>query len=262
MEFHNILTQLFHPYFLQKEYNIKDNNCEHLVMIVTIGIPMSIQVNVVLHQALVVFKGSARGLRGSVISQSTGHAPKHLLHAAKSGATLTAKAGAKGSTKVSQNSFVAGAESATSASVLGSVGGVALAVNLVVETPIIVRGTYKLRRQKKFEVITEEEYKRAVLEMAFTSANTIIGGTVGAIAGQAAIPVPIFGAVAGGILGNLVGQQLGKLGGKVFAFLVYKDPKKPTLPQIRYHQYISIQELKEERCNVQEITYKDMAENI
>ena len=231
-------------------------------MIVTIGIPMSIQVNIVLHQALVVIKGSVRGLRGSIVSQSTGHAPKHLLHAAKSGATITAKAGAKGSSKASQNSFIAGAESATSASVLGSVGGVALAVNLVVETPILIRGTYKLRRQKKFEVITEEEYKRGMLEMALTSANTIIGGTAGAVIGQAAIPVPILGAVAGGILGNLCGQQLGKLEGKVAGYLAYRDPKKPTLPQIRYHRFKITQELKEEPCNVQELTYKDMAENI
>ena len=52
-----------------------------------------------------------------------------------------------------------------------------------------------------------------MIQQSFTSANTVIGATAGAIIGQVAIPVPVLGAAVGGALGTISGNGIGRLKG-------------------------------------------------
>lgn len=114
---------------------------------------------------------------------------------------------------------------------LGRVVGYGPGINLLIEAPFFTRRLYKLNRQKKFDQISQEEYTRGVIQQSFTSANTVVGATAGAIVGQIAIPVPVLGAAVGGALGTISGHGLGRLEGWAASKLV-RDPKSPTLPVV------------------------------
>ena len=254
----------------QEEYNLKENNCEHLVTLATIGFPLSIQVHQVIHQALQCSKAVVKNIGNSVVShtgkcgtgnmgdfgvghqiaiqvgysQSASHlsntvASKGGVIATEVGTTSAAKATAKTTSKAA---FEAGSEAAISGTLLGAIGGIAFGVNVLLETPFYIRGAYKLHRQKKFDMISKEDYKREMIKISFKSANTVIGGTLGAVAGQAAIPVPVLGAVVGGFVGSLAGQVCGHLEGKVFGLIV-RDPAQVTLPMLHTLEYKKVDEL-------------------
>jgi hypothetical protein len=215
---------------LQIEYHIKDNNCEHLIMLATIGIPLSIQVNEVIRHALICARGSLRAFRGSVITHGAECAPK------ESTAHLVGHACAQSSAKEPTGIAVkSAAKSASQASALAMAGGIALAINLAVETPIYIRSIYKLKKKAKFEVMSEEEYKRSVIKETLTSFCVVAGGTVGTVAGQATIPVPILGAMVGGLLGGLIGQGTGVVAGEITGRLIKE--KKLTLPKTLSYKY-------------------------
>ena len=114
---------------------------------------------------------------------------------------------------------------------LGNVVGFGPGLNLLAEAPFFTRRMYKLNRQKKFDQITEEDYKRGVIQQSFTSANTVLGATAGAIVGQVAIPVPVLGAAVGGALGTISGNGIGRLEGWAASKLV-KDARTLTLPVV------------------------------
>lgn len=114
---------------------------------------------------------------------------------------------------------------------LGRVVGFGPGLNLLAEAPFFTRKMYKLSRQKKFDQITDEDYKRGVIKQSFTSANTVIGATAGAIVGQVAIPVPVLGAVVGGALGTIGGHGIGRLEGWAASKLV-RDARALTLPVV------------------------------
>ena len=199
-------------------------------MLATIGIPLSIQVNQVLRHALVCARGSLRAFRGSVIHHGAECAPKegtaHLMGQA------CAHSGVKETTRGVVKS---GAKSVSQASALAMAGGIALAINLAVETPVYIRSIYKLKKKAKFEVISEEEYKRSVIKETLVSFSVVVGGTVGTVAGQATIPVPILGAMVGGLAGGLIGQGSGYLAGEVAGRLIKE--KKLTLPKTLSYKY-------------------------
>lgn len=199
-------------------------------MLATIGIPLSIQVNQVIRHALICARGSLRAFRGSVIHQGAESAPKettaHILgHAC---VNSSAKETARGMVK-------SGTKSVSQASALAMAGGITLAINLAVETPIYIRSIYKLKKKAKFEVISEEEYKRSVIKETLMSFSVVAGGTAGTVAGQATIPVPILGAMVGGVLGGLIGQGTGYIAGEITGRLIKE--KKLTLPKTLSYKY-------------------------
>jgi hypothetical protein len=166
--------------------------------------------------------------------------------AAEAGAALTTKAGAKATVKTtSKAAFEVGSEAAINGTILGAIGGVAFGINVLLETPFYIRGAYKLSRKKKFEVISKEQYQREMIKITFKSVNTVVGGTLGAVAGQAAIPVPVLGAVVGGFVGGVVGQACGYLEGKAVGYAI-RDPTKVTLPILNSPIYLKFEDLKEQ----------------
>ena len=216
---------------MQLEYHLKDNNCEHLVMLATIGIPLSIQVNQVIHHALVFARGSLRSFRGSVIHYGAECAPKettaHFMGHACGQATKTKQA--------TSGVMQTGLKSATSASSLALAGGIAFAINLAVETPVFIHSAYKLNKKVNFDVISEEEFKRSVIKETLVSAFIVAGGTAGTVGGQATIPVPILGAMVGGLLGSLIGQGSGYVAGELLSRLIKE--KKITLSKTLSYKY-------------------------
>ena len=278
-----VLCHYYALIYTQEEYNLKENNCEHLITIATIGFPLSIQVHHVIHQALQCSKAVARSCRGSFICHigtcSTADAPLHTVcHAqhylldiavqagsgkvsshvssaiasktgviaTEVGTNVAAKTAAKSTVKTtSKAAFEAGSEAVISGTILGAIGGVAFGVNLLLETPFYVRGAYKLHRKKQFEMISREEYKREMIKLSLKSVNTVVGGTAGAVVGQAVIPVPVLGAVVGGFVGSLAGQACGHFEGKAIGFMI-RDPTQVTLPVLHTPQYKVVTELKAE----------------
>ena len=91
-------------------------------------------------------------------------------------------------------------------------------------------------------MISKEEYQREMIKITFKSVNTVVGGTLGAVAGQAAIPVPVLGAVVGGFVGGVAGQVCGYLEGKAMGCVI-RDPTKVTLPILNTPAYLKIEEL-------------------
>ena len=128
------------------------------------------------------------------------------------------------------NSFRVGYTAALSATTVGLVSGIALGANVIIESPLLVRNIYKIHRKKKFDVISSIEAKRQMTVQTFTSVNTVLGGTAGAIVGQVAIPVPVLGAAVGAFAGVVSGKVLGNLEGRGAAKLFnYKETDLPTI---------------------------------
>ena len=199
-------------------------------MLATIGIPLSIQVNEVIRNALICARGSFRAFRGSVITHGAECAPKETT------AHLMGQACTQSTMKETTTGVVkSGAKSVSQASALAMAGGIALAINLAVETPIYIRSIYILKKKAKFEVMSEEEYKRSVIRETLMSFSVVAGGTAGTVAGQATIPVPILGAMVGGLLGGLIGQGTGYIAGEVTGRLMKE--KKLTLPKTLTYKY-------------------------
>lgn len=152
--------------------------------------------------------------------------------AAKAGGKLTAKvttyASGDAVASSAETLFQLGFRAALSGTAIGIVAGAAVAVNLLIEGPLLVRSVYKLHRKKKFDQISSEEYKRGLIEESVTSANTVVGAVGGAIVGQVAIPVPVLGAAVGGAVGGIVGQACGRAEGWAVGKLV-RDPKSVTM---------------------------------
>ena len=204
----------------------------------TVGEYVSIQVTEHQHYALqhttaaVIVAGASLG-HVHMAHACAGAAAKGIVHAGLKGA---AKAGAKASAKVAANTpadtaealFQLGFRAALSGTAIGIVAGVAVAVNLAFEGPLLARSVYKLHRKKKFDQISQVEYKRGIVQESFTSANTFVGAVGGAIVGQVAIPVPALGAAIGGAVGGIVGQVCGRAEGWAAGKLI-SDPRPVTM---------------------------------
>ena len=146
-----------------------------------------------------------------------------------------------GARVASKVAFRVGTRVALGTTRVGMFVGYGPGINILAETPIFTRRMYKLRRQRKFDQISEEDYKRGVIKQSFTSANTVLGATAGFIVGQLAIPVPVVGGLVGGALGTVTGNGLGHLEGWAASKLV-KDPAAPTLPVLVRCEYLEIPE--------------------
>lgn len=183
--------------------------------------------------AHVCVKAAAKsGVKAGVKATAKAGAKATAKAAAKAGGKLTAKATtyASGDAVASSTEtlFQLGFRAALSGTAIGIVAGAAVAVNLLIEGPLLVRSVYKLHRKKKFDQISSEEYKRGLIEESVTSANTVVGAVGGAIVGQVAIPVPVLGAAVGGAVGGIVGQACGRTEGWAVGKLV-RDPKSVTM---------------------------------
>lgn len=225
-------------------------------MIGTIGTAVSIQVDIKMYHDLHErIYAMSPGLGDACIRATSNGAMKTVVKLASSailrggtraavrggGSALTQGAADAAETGVSTavaNSFRVGYTAALSATTVGLVSGIALGANLIIESPLLVRSLYKVHRKRKFEIISSTEAKRQVAVQSFTSVNTVIGGTAGAIVGQVAIPVPILGAVVGGFAGTIVGKGLGNLEGRGVALLI--NDKETDLPLIVHCLYESV----------------------
>ena len=87
-------------------------------------------------------------------------------------------------------------------------------------------------------MISTTEAKCQIAVQSFTSVNTVIGGTAGAIVGQVVIPVPVLGAVVGGFAGVIAGKGLGNLEGRGVALLI--NDKVTDLPVIVHCLFVSM----------------------
>ena len=220
---------------MQEEYSVIDSNCEHLVTIATLGFPVSIQVDKFIYQALQTGKGIVRSFRmsclhhGVHITPDTVHGVCHM-HASAIRAGVNS--GAKATVKV-------GAKAAVNGSVLATVAGVAFAANVLIEGPLCLRSIYKLSRQNTFGKISLQEYKRKRDTHLITTANSIAGGTLGAVVGQAVIwQVPVVGAVTGGVVGSIVGQNCGQLEANLYCSIKYPQLCEITLPEIVVKNFV------------------------
>ena len=204
---------------LQK-YNVFTYNCENLVMKATVGRETSIQIDEKMHQALQYSKRALiSGLGNAMASSATRATGKGAL---KASVKVCAKAIVKASNKVVARAgtravaqgatvdvFRIGYTAAISGTAVGLVAGVAVGVNVLIETPLFARGIYKEHRKHQFDCTSDTEYAQGVAKQSFISANTVMGGVGGALLGQVAIPVPVLGAVVGGFVGSMVGQAAG-----------------------------------------------------
>ena len=216
----------------------------------TVGDHLSIQVTKYQHYALqrttaaLVYTGASLGHVHAAHACTTAAAQASIKAAAKAGAKVVAKSGARstaraGTSATADSAAVSGAESlfqlgfraALSGTAIGIVAGVAVAVNIAIEGPLLAVSVYKLYRKKKFDQIPQEEFARGIVQESITSANTVVGAVGGAIVGQVAIPVPVLGAAVGGAVGGLVGQASGRAEGWAAGKLV-RDPRPVTLPQL------------------------------
>lgn len=183
----------------------------NLLMLATVGQAISIEVDSQVHKILQCRKEDVR--RPPSLSRTR---------------LLSIEAGTRTSVNVA---FSLGSRVLLHGTRLGRVVGLGPGINLLAEAPIFTRQLYKLSRRKKFDQISEEDYKRGVIQQSFTSANTVVGATAGAIIGQVVIPVPVLGAAVGGALGTIGGNSLGRLEGWAASKLV-RDPRTPTLPLV------------------------------
>lgn len=262
-----------HLLFLQAEYSLVGNNCEHLVMIATLGFPVSIQVDRFIYQALQTGRGVVRSFRTSCLHHGVHLTPESSIHVCHHVGINQLKhnmqpylvqppplsptsslsptmshnvigVGSGSASKASGKAVVkAGTKAAASGSVLGTVAGISFAVNLLVDGPLLARSLYKLSRQKKFGKISNQEFQRKRATAIITTASSIAGGTLGAVAGQAAIPVPVVGAAVGGIIGNLAGYGCGQLEAQFYCWLAYPAQCGVTLPEVVVKQFIDYNEL-------------------
>lgn len=182
-------------------------------MFATIGIPMSIQVNKLIHRALCCAKRSLRAFRGSIVHRSAKCTPNNLMHM-----SMICKHGA-----------------------LAMAGGIDFAVSIAVEFPVLIYNIHKLKKKVKFGVISEEEFKRHVLKEVLVGCGVVAGGTAGTIAGQVAIPVPVLGAILGGVLGGLIGQGSGTVVAELLGRYLIQE-KYLTLPKTLSYSYNSFLE--------------------
>lgn len=158
---------------------------------------------------------------------------------AKPAAKCSAKAGTKAVAKVSaattdvttETVFQLGYTAALSGTAIGIIAGVAVAINIAIEGPLLARSVYKLHRKKKFDQISKVEFERGIVQESITSANAVAGAVVGAVVGQAAIPVPVLGAAVGGGVGGAVGQLCGRVEGLAIGKVMF-EPRAVTLPPL------------------------------
>ena len=212
----------------------------------TVNDHLSIQVTKYQHYAFqrttaaLVYAGASLGQVHTAHAGASAAMQAGVKAAAKVGVKVGARGGARaGANVVADGAAVSGAESlfqlgfraALSGTAIGIVAGVAVAVNLLIEGPLLAITVYKLYRKKKFDQLSQEEYYRGLVQESITSANTVVGAVGGAIVGQVAIPVPVFGAAVGGAVGGLVGQACGRAEGLAAGKLVH-DPRPVTLPQL------------------------------
>ena len=222
-------------------------------MLGTIGTAVSIQVDIKVYQDLHErFHAMSPGLGDACIRATSKGALKAAMKVAGaaivkggtravvkgSGAAAATDAAETGLSAALANSFRVGYSAALSATTVGLVSGVALGANLIIESPLFVRSIYKIHRKQKFDVISSTEAKRQIAVQSFTSVNTVIGGTAGAIIGQVAIPVPVLGAVVGGFAGIIAGKGLGNLEGRGVALLI--NDKETDLPVIVHCFFVSM----------------------
>lgn len=118
-------------------------------------------------------------------------------------------------------------------------GVVSLVVNTMLETPMFVRSIYKICRKRKFNKITEVEYKRCIIQELVQCFCIVLTPIVFAAIGQILIPVPFLGGIIGGIVGVVIGQLIGSLFGWLIARVI-RPEKAVSLPIVVNREALSV----------------------
>ena len=96
---------------------------------------------------------------------------------------------------------------------LGSPLATGAACATAFESLHIARDIYSAHKDMKSGKIDRNEFDRAATKRVITGVGNVGGSTVGAVVGQALVPVPILGsgigAAVGGIIGKHVGNEVG-----------------------------------------------------
>lgn len=116
-------------------------------------------------------------------------------------------------------------------------GGITLVATILMDYPLLLRRIYKLYRQRKFNAITEVEFKREVTKAIVEFGAIPVFSLVGVIIGQLFIPVPLAGALIGGLAGILVGHVLGGFVGWLVSKM-FREKRPTSLPMIVHKQEV------------------------
>ena len=200
-----------------------------LLTLVTVGHPMSLQVDVKIH---------------SFLQYSAEDAIKPISFGSRHTTSSVQLSPTETCTKVASCAvFKLGPHAAMNVTRLGLVSGFVPGLNLFIKSQDLTIDEYRLYRKHKLGQVSDAEYKRGVVKQSVTSASMALGATSGAIIGQIAIPIPGVGAAVGGALGALAGLGIGRLEGKAASKLVNEKLKIVTLPVIVINVFSDIPKL-------------------
>ena len=197
---------------LQDRYHLVKNNCEHLVTYAMSGFPISVQVDEKFRQFLITSRESATTLATIFGNIATSGSGSTVIRLGITGVVRISLLGAEDiAESATTGTFQLGVRAVLNSTAVGlaAAGGVAFIVSALCEGAIFTRAVYKLTRKKKFNKISDAEYKRELIKNGSRAVGSVVGGVGGAVAGQVAIPVPILGAVVGMILGTAGGMAAG-----------------------------------------------------
>ncbi len=214
---------------VQKNYHFTKHNCENLVMTATVNRSISIQVDDVVRKLITytrnavrpvgiatgasAFRASQKGATKAAVMASTA---KHAAVSGRSAAKGVSKPAAKGAHAAQSTGFRIGYDTSISAASLGAAAGVSAFVAIPTEAAVATYFSLKHRRKRELGLISNDELIKEVAKEHIIAVNTAALSIAGAVAGTAAIPVPVLGASVGGFLGCLAGQALGHTEGKLF----------------------------------------------
>ena len=185
---------------IQIPYNLFSSNCEHLITGVITGVSFSSQVE---HVVCKLLKFSRSSVKNN-LTKCASHGSRDI--AIHSGVHHAAAA----KIRLAQRVLLIKSALAT--------GGITLALNLFIETPLLVRKIYKLFVRRKFHDISDVELKRHIIQEVCESIGVLLGSILGAVIGEIFIPIPMLGSIVGGVVGVILGQFFGSL----FGWLVSK----------------------------------------
>lgn len=198
---------------IQIPYNLLSSNCEHLITGVITGVAFSSQVEHVFSKLMKFSRSSVKNNFTKCASHSSRdiaiHSGVHHAAAAK--------------IRLAQRILLIKSALAT--------GGITLALNVFLETPLLVRKIYKLIRRRKFHDISDVELKRHIIQEVCESVGVCLGSVLGAVIGQIFIPIPMLGSIVGGIVGVILGHFFGALFGWLVSKIV-RGRRPVSLPMV------------------------------
>ena len=218
-------------------YNLFKRNCEHLVTFAMTGYGISVQIADVYRKLLIYSKHSFTWLFASVASSALVVGSCVISRLGVFGIITAGMCSVADSYAAEGFQLGVRAVLNSTAVSLGTAVGVALVIAIIFEGIMAFCAYHTLKRKKKFDLISDADFKRGILKIVGQTTGTIVGAVAGAVIGnvvgslvtQFAIPIPIVGAAIGCFAGTAIGIALGCAMGKIIANTV-KDEEVTDLP--------------------------------